>query len=86
MRETTPTQETSIMQEWDYRVAYACVEYRCSELDKDTFVVANLVTYYCVIRDRFIPSVSRRISIKTLTQPRKELQASMLHLMCLTAS
>ena len=30
-------------------MAYACVEYRCSEIDKHTFVVVNLVTGYCVI-------------------------------------
>ena len=49
IRKTIPTQETSFLEDWDFRVAYACVEYRCSEIDKHTFVVVNLVTGYCVI-------------------------------------
>ena len=49
IKEQTPTQETTTVDDyWNYKVAYACVEYRCSEIDKDTFLVVNLLPDYCV--------------------------------------
>ncbi|XP_020605848.1 cartilage intermediate layer protein 1-like isoform X2 [Orbicella faveolata] len=50
IKEQTPTQETRTVDGyWNLVVAYACVEYRCSEIDKDTFLVVNLLTDYCVV-------------------------------------
>ena len=37
-----------------YAVAFACVEYRCSEKDKDTFLVVNFFPDFC-LRPRLIP-------------------------------
>ena len=51
LKEHTPTQELPTTNDWDlerYAVAFACVEYRCSEKNKDTFLVVNLLTDACV--------------------------------------
>ena len=51
LKEHTPTQEIPTTNDWDlerYAVAFACVEYRCSEKNKDTFLVVNLLTDACV--------------------------------------
>ena len=49
IKKQTPTQETLIQGGGEFKVAYACVEYRCSEKDKATFLVVNLLTNYCVL-------------------------------------
>ena len=57
VKKQTPTQELPTRLGWDlerYAVAYACVEYRCSEICKDTFLVVNLLTDRCVF-PRLIP-------------------------------
>ena len=50
IKEQTPTQESLIKYGY-YRlsVAYACVEYRCSEVENETFLVVNLLTADCVV-------------------------------------
>ena len=51
LKEQTPTQEIPTTNDWDlerYAMAFACVEYRCSEKNKDTFLVVNLLTDACV--------------------------------------
>ena len=51
LKEQTPTQETTAKsdEDWPLAVAFACVEYRCSEAGNDTFLVVNLLTYLCVL-------------------------------------
>ena len=46
IKEQTPTQDIPI--EEGLEVAYACVEYRCSEKDKDTFLVVTLLPHHSV--------------------------------------
>ena len=51
LKEPTRTQERATNNDWDvgrYAVAFACVEYRCSEKDKDTFLVVSLLTETCL--------------------------------------
>ena len=48
---------------WDsgpYAMAFACVEYRCSEKDKDTFLVVNFLTDVCLR-----PQVTYPLRLKT---------------------
>ncbi|KAL9953639.1 hypothetical protein ACROYT_G041089 [Oculina patagonica] len=60
LKELTSTGENSTARVW-YRersvVASACVEYRCSEIDKETFLVVTVLTKACVF-----PEPIRRLS------------------------
>ena len=51
LRKLTPTDELPAFIKWSrsrMRGASGCIEYRCSEADKETFLVVTLLTYSCV--------------------------------------
>ena len=73
IKEQTPTQDLPTHLEWDlerYAVAYACVEYRCSEIDKDTFLVVTLLTDGCVFPRPILPLRLKAYNNATFTSRR----------------
>ena len=70
LKEHTPTQEIPTINSRYlriYGVAFACVEYRCSEKEKDTFLVVNLLTYLCLFPRPISPLRLKKRQYKNLT-------------------
>lgn len=69
IKEQTPTQERPLVEEW-FSVAFACVEYRCSQKGKDTFLVVNILSDACVFPQPIPPLSLKAHQYKKLTSAR----------------
>ena len=69
LKKQTPTQEkpSNVWYIGYFGVAFACVEYRCSEKDKDTFLVVNLLTAFCVFPRPIPPLRLKKHQYKNFT-------------------
>jgi len=70
IKEQTPTQERPLVDEW-FSVAFACVEYRCSQKGKDTFLVVNILSDACVFPQPIPPLSLKAHQYKNFTSARR---------------